>query len=164
MSLNQRILKALFAIEATIAISAYLIIAGLLLADVTMREFGAGSIWGAQRISVYLMIVIGFLGLGLAASRGRHLRPRFLDWVFPESMSRTADTIGSFIMMLVFAGFGVIAIQFLHESIEYGDLARVIKIPLWYIQTVVPYAFFSTASRYAIFTMDPAMRPEEALE
>lgn len=164
MSLSKKILRTLFAVEASIAISAYLVISGLLLADVTMREFGAGSIWGAQRISVYLMIVIGFLGLGLAASRGKHLRPRFLDWIFPESKAQIADTIGAVLMMLVFGAFGVIAIQFLHESIEYGDLARIIKIPLWYIQTVVPYAFFSTALRYAIFAMNPDLRPQEALE
>ncbi len=164
MSLNQRILKGLFGLEAAIAISAYVVIAGLLLADVAMRELGAGSIWGVQRISVYLMIVIGFLGLGLAASRGRHLRPRFLDGLFPEDKSEMANRIGSFIMMLVFVGFGVIGIQFLRDAIEYGDLARVVIIPIWYIQIVVPYAFFSTALRYAIFTISPELSPAEALE
>jgi len=164
MALNKRILSLLFSIEAAVAISAYIVIAGLLLADVLMRELAGSSIWGAQRVSVYLMIVIGFLGLGIAASRGRHLRPRFMDSVFPTHLSTTADRVGSFLMTLIFAGFGVVAIEFLLEAIEYGDVARVVRIPLWYIQIIVPYAFFSTALRYAIFTISPALRPEEALE
>lgn len=164
MTMNRRILTLLFVTEAAVAISAYVVIAGLLLADVLMRELAGSSIWGAQRISVYLMIVIGFLGLGLAASKGRHLRPRFMDGLFPEHMSATADRIGSFIMMVIFAGFGAVAIEFLLEAIEYGDVARVIRIPLWYIQIIVPYAFFSTALRYAIFAVSPDLRPDEALE
>ncbi|MGB1215695.1 MAG: TRAP transporter small permease [Pikeienuella sp.] len=164
MSLSRRTLAILFAIEVTIAITAYVIIAGLLLADVIMRETGGGSIWGAQRISVYLMIVIGFLGLGLAAAKGRHLRPQFLDGVFPERLSDAADRVGAALMVLIFGGFGVVAIQFVAEAIEYSELARIIRIPMWYIQLVVPYAFFSTALRYLIFAIDPSSRPEEVLE
>jgi len=164
MSLGGRVLRVLFRGEIVVAISAYVVIFGLLLTDVVMREFGLGSIFGAQRISVYLMIVCGFLGLGLAASQGRHLRPRFLDGVIPASLSAAADRVGSVIMMGVFAAFGVIAIQFLLDAIEYGELARTIRIPMWTIQIVVPYAFFSTALRYAIFALDPSLRPKEALE
>lgn len=164
MRAAQRILTALFALEATIAISAYAVIAGLLLADVASRELGAGSIWAAQRISVYLMIIVGFLGLGLAASRGRHLRPRFMDGVLPKALDATAERIGSLLMVGIFACFGVISIHYLAESIQYNDLARTIRIPLWYIQIVVPWAFFSTALRYLIFTVYPGLKPEEGLE
>ena len=161
---SRRLLAGMFVVEVTIAISAYVIIAGLLLTDIVMRETGNGSLWGAQRISVYLMIVIGFLGLGLAAARGRHLRPRFLDGVLPEQFSQTADRVGSMLMALIFGGFGIVAIQFVAEAITYNEIARIIRIPMWYIQLVVPYAFFSTALRYVIFAVDPDVRPKEALE
>jgi TRAP-type C4-dicarboxylate transport system permease small subunit len=164
MPWSRRLLSAMFAVEVTVAIAAYVIIAGLLLTDIVMRETGSGSLWGAQRISVYLMIVIGFLGLGLAAARGRHLRPRFLDGVLPEKFNLAADRIGSVLMALIFGGFGIVAIQFVAEAIEYNEIARIIRIPMWYIQMVVPYAFFSTALRYVIFAVDPGSRPEEALE
>lgn len=164
MPWSRRLLSAMFAVEVTVAITAYVIIAGLLLTDVVMRETGSGSLWGAQRISVYLMIVIGFLGLGLAAARGRHLRPRFLDAALPEKFNLAADRIGSVLMALIFGGFGIVAIQFVAEAIEYNEIARIIRIPMWYIQLVVPYAFFSTALRYVIFAVDPDARPEEALE
>ncbi|MBM1504233.1 hypothetical protein JQT83_17295, partial [Sulfitobacter mediterraneus] len=51
MTMNRRILTLLFVTEAAVAISAYVVIAGLLLADVLMRELAGSSIWGAQRIS-----------------------------------------------------------------------------------------------------------------
>ena len=164
MQISRRILSGLFAVDVTVAISAYVVIAVLLLGDVILRETGGGSLWGAQRISVYLMIVIGFLGLGLAAAKGRHLRPQFLDHVVPARFSETADRIGSGLMALIFGGFGVVGVQFVAEAIEYGDMARIIDIPLWYIQLVVPYAFFSTALRYVLFALHPELRPQEVLE
>jgi TRAP-type C4-dicarboxylate transport system permease small subunit len=160
----QNLLQRLFAFEITVAILAFMTIFGLLLFDVLSRELGFGSIWGAQRISVYLMIVTGFLGLGLAAAQGRHLRPKFLDNIVPQRSWNLVDRIGSILMCLIFLGFALVAIQFLKEAIEYSDLARVIKIPIWYIQVIVPYAFFSTAVRYGIFALYPDLRPEEALE
>ncbi len=66
-------------------------------------------------------------------------------------------------MMLVFLTFGVIGIEFVQVAYEYGDLARNIKIPMWIIQLVVPYAFFSTAVRYAIYTAQPDLQPKEVM-
>ena len=158
-----RFLNALFRFEAFLAITCYLVIVCLLLSDVFMREIMGGSIWGAQRISVYLMIVTGFLGLGLAAAKGRHLRPRFADPLVPASLAPSADRSGSVIMALVFAGFAVVAVEFVQNAILYGDLARTIKIPLWIIELVVPYAFASTALRYAVFAFNPTLKPAEEI-
>jgi TRAP-type C4-dicarboxylate transport system permease small subunit len=145
MRFAQGLLRQLFAFEVTIAMIAFMSIFSLLLGDVLSRELGFGSIWGAQRISVYLMILTGFLGLGLAAAQGRHLRPRFMDNIIPKRFWDLVNRIGSILMGLIFFGFGLVALQFLSEAIEYGDLARVIKIPIWYIQVVVPYAFLLLA-------------------
>ena len=161
--LARQVLTILFNFEALLAVTAYLMIAGLLLTDVVMREFFGNSIWGAQRISVYLMIITGFLGLGLATSKGRHLRPRFADALIPKEFVGPADRIGSIIMMIVFAGFVIISIQFTREAFIYGDLARTIKFPLWVIQLVVPYAFASTAVRYLIYAILPDLKPEETI-
>lgn len=154
-------LTVLFAIEISIVIAAFTLIAGLLLTDILMRQTGSGSLWGAQKISVYLMIIAGFLGLGLAAAKGRHLRPRFLDGVLPKGLHPAISRIGASLMALTFGCFGIIGLQFVADAFEYQDMARIIDIPMWTLHIIVPYAFFSTAVRYAIFAVYPALQPEE---
>ncbi len=164
MQAARRFLQALFVIESSVAMLAYVLIAGLLLGDVLLRQLAGTSIWGAQRIAVYLMIVTGFLGLGLAADRGRHLRPRFADALVPARWAGAADRLGSLIMAGVFATFAWYGVVFVRQAIEYGDLARTIRVPLWIIELVVPYAMGSTALRYLIYARWPALKPQEALE
>ncbi|MCF3592486.1 TRAP transporter small permease [Rhodobacteraceae bacterium LMO-12] len=159
----ERFLRALFALEAAGAILAYVLIASMLLGDVIAREVLGTSLGGVQRISVYLMIITGFLGLGLASAKGRHLRPRFADGLIPETFTTVASRIGSGLMCIIFIGFFVIAVQYVHETYSYGDLARSTKFPLWVIQLIIPYAFASISLRYLIFFVYPALSPSEEL-
>ena len=163
-SIAGRILNYLFYAEAAAAILLYAMIAALLACDVLLREVGVSFILGVQRMCVYAMIQTGFLGLGLAAARGRHLRPRFADALVPKRFVPLVRRIGSFSMAAIFGYFIIFGVKFVMEAIEYGDLARTIKIPLWIVQLVVPYAFFSTALRYLIYGIFPDLNPEEKVE
>ena len=164
MTAARRILAVLFRIEAAVAICAFAGIAGLLIGDVLMRELAGSSIRGAQRIAVYLMIVAGFLGLGLAAARGRHLRPRFADGLIPRPLAPLAERTGAALMALIFAYFAWLGLRLVMEAREYGDMARSLRVPLWMIELIVPYAFASIALRYLIYAIWPDLRPDEANE
>jgi TRAP-type C4-dicarboxylate transport system permease small subunit len=157
----ERVLAYVFTLESVIAVAGYAIVAGLLVVDVALRELVGTSVYGAQRISVYVMIITGFLGLGLAAAQGRHLRPRFADGLIPTGLTRAATRLGDLIMTAVLLGFAWIGLRFVLEAHEFEDMARIIDIPLWYLHLIVPYAFATTALRYALFALYPALRPEE---
>lgn len=157
----ERVLAYVFALESVIAVVGYAIVAGLLVVDVALRELVGTSVYGAQRISVYVMIITGFLGLGLASAQGRHLRPRFADGLIPTGLTQAATRLGDLIMTAVLLGFAWIGVRFVLEAHEFEDMARIIDIPLWYLHLIVPYAFATTALRYALFALYPALRPEE---
>jgi TRAP-type C4-dicarboxylate transport system permease small subunit len=157
----ERVLAYVCTLESVIAVAGYAIVAGLLVVDVALRELVGTSVYGAQWISVYVMIITGFLGLGLAAAQGRHLRPRFADGLIPTGLTRAATRLGDLIMTAVLLGFAWIGVRFVLEAHEFEDMARIIDIPLWYLHLIVPYAFATTALRYALFALYPALRPEE---
>ena len=90
----ERVLAGVFRLESVVAVAGYATVAGLLVVDVGLRELAGTSIYGAQRVSVYIMIVTGFLGLGLAAAQGRHLRPRFADGLIPQRFTTAATRLG----------------------------------------------------------------------
>ena len=157
----ERFLTWVFRLESVIAVAGYATVAGLLVVDVGLRELAGTSIYGAQRVSVYIMIITGFLGLGLAAAQGRHLRPRFADSLIPHRFATEATRLGDLIMTAVLSCFAWIGVHYVLEAREFEDMARIIDIPLWYLNLVVPYAFATTALRHALFAFFPALRPEE---
>ena len=157
----KRLLSGLFTVESAVTITAFVLIAMLLIIDITLREVAGTSIHGAQRISVYAMILIGFLGIGLASAQGRHLRPRFADGLVPDHLTHIATRLGDAIMAIVWLGFAGLGLRFVQEAWDFQDIMRVIEIPLWPLYLVVPYAFASTALRHALFARYPALRPKD---
>ena len=146
--------------ESALAALAYSIVALLLIADVLGRELFGQALFGAQKMAVFAAIVAGFLGLSLATNAGSHLRPGFLDNLFPARFDsliwRLADALSSLIYLTLTA----VAIQFILVSMAAGDRAAVLYWTLWPIQLVIPYAFFSSAIQHAIFAIWPQLKPK----
>ena len=155
-----RALRALYLLEAGLATAAYAAVAGLLLADVLSREIAGEAIWGAQKLAVFGAIVAGFLGLVLSTASNSHLRPQFADGWFPRAWSPGVSRIGDILSGLLFIGFGIVALGYVEESIANKERAAVLFTPLWPVQVVLPYAFFSCALRHLSFAAFPGLKPE----
>lgn len=157
----KRFLSALLRFEGMVAVAAYVVTCGLLLADVFSREIMSQSIWGAQKIAVFGAIVAGILGLTIAVGNNAHLRANFADQVLPFAW---VDRVGDLVSCALFAALCWYAIGFVGESIEFKDKAEVINISLWPIQLVFPYAFATASLRHLIFFVNPGLKPEAAGE
>ncbi|MCY4395852.1 MAG: TRAP transporter small permease [Rhodospirillaceae bacterium] len=152
-------LRALFWFEAGLATAAYAGVAGLLLADVLSREIFGEAIWGAQKIAVFGAIIAGFLGLVLSTASNSHLRPQFADGWFPRAWSPGVDRAGDVFSGMLYIGFAIVAVGYVEESIVARERAAVLYTPLWPIQIVLPYAFFSSALRHLSFAAFPGLKP-----
>lgn len=153
----ERFLRTLLRTEGLVAVTAYAVTCGLLLADVFAREFLSQSIWGAQKMAVFGAIVAGILGLTIAVGNNAHLRANFADHILPWPwVSRLGDLVSA----VLFTGLCWYAIEWVGESIEFHDRAEVIDIPLWPIQLVFPYAFATAALRHALFLFYPGLKPQ----
>lgn len=157
----KRFLETLLRVEGMVAVAAYTVTCGLLLADVFAREILSQAIWGAQKIAVFGAIIAGILGLTIAVGNNAHLRASFADTVLPFAW---VDRVGDLVSALLFAGLCWYSVEFVSESISFGDKAEVINIPLWPVQLVFPYAFGTAALRHLIFFLKPALRPGPAGE
>lgn len=152
-------LKWLLRIESLVAASAYVIVAGLLLGEIIAREIFSTTIWGSQRMAVYAAIYAGFLGLCLATAANSHLRPQFADKWWPSGWATGLDRFGDILSALLFLGLGLIALEYVTITYESKDTAPVIRWRLWPIQSVIAYAFLSSAVRHVIFAMKPELKP-----
>lgn len=157
----RRFLTLLLGIESAIAVTAYTVTAGLLVADVISREIFSQAIWGAQKLAVFGAIVAGILGLTIAVADNTHLRASFADRMLPF---RWTGRAGDLVSAALFAAMGWYAVMFVGETIHFDDRAEVIDIPLWWVQIVFPYAFFAAALRHLAFAADPALKPNAPME
>lgn len=155
------VLKYWFRIEAGVAITCLFSVAGLLFADVLARELFGNGIFAAQKLSVYATAIGGVLGYTLVMHSGGHLRPTALDRLTPASWDAALNRIADLISAAICAFLGVISAQFVQSTYELGEVGMVLLNPLWPIQLIIPYTFFSASLRYLIYAARPDLRPAE---
>jgi TRAP-type C4-dicarboxylate transport system permease small subunit len=166
----RRLLERWHTIECWIAVGAFTFIAGLLLLDVLGREFlgpilrlfgylGPTGIFGSQRVSVYVLVIGSFAGIGIATATGSHLVPHVgFGWAPAEwgpAMDRIADVITGVVLCAV-AYYGY---KFVASSAATGLTAPVLGFAIWPVQIAMPLGFLSAALRYFFYAQWPDLRP-----
>ncbi len=147
-------------LESAVAVVAYLTTAALLASQILAREVLTTSIDGGGKVAVLCAIVAGSLGMVIATGENAHLRPSFADGLLRgKGVERFGDVLSA--ALHIFLGY--FAILFVAESRAFNDLAALIRIPLWPIQLVFPYMFFSSAFKHLIFAWHPEWKPRPIL-
>jgi TRAP-type C4-dicarboxylate transport system permease small subunit len=153
-----------------VAVTAYGIIATLLVLDVAGRELlgpvfhlfdvkSSSGIYGAQKASVYALVLASFCGIGIATATGSHLVPRVgFSWIpaaWGPSMDRLADVLtGLFMLGVAYYGY-----VFVNSAFTTGLRAQAFNVPVWPFQVAIPLGFLSASVRYFIYALWPALRP-----
>jgi TRAP-type C4-dicarboxylate transport system permease small subunit len=156
--------------ECLVAVAAFGAIALLLILDVAGREIlgpiyklldikSSTGVYGAQKLSVYALVLGSFCGIGIATATASHLVPRVgFGWI-PKSwapgMDRFADLLtGLFVMGVAYYGF-----VFVQSTMSTGLRAQAFNMPVWPFQLAIPLGFLSAGVRYFCFAAWPSLRP-----
>lgn len=156
-----RFLRLFFLMEATLAGLCYAVVALAMISDVFAREFFNYSIYGVQRAAVLFVIATAYFGLGLATAQNQHLRPRFADGWTPKPYQPFVARFGDLLSAMAFATMGYFAFKMVQDNYQWEETVPVILIPLWTVQWIMPYGFFSAAVRFVIFVLRPDLKPAE---
>jgi TRAP-type C4-dicarboxylate transport system permease small subunit len=159
-----RLLERIGRFERGLSFAAFLILIGVIFADVLSREVAGTGLHWARQAGVYANLFVVMLGLGLASAQGDHLRPRFADHWLPlrwePFLNRTQDGI----MALFCLGFAVVAINVVAESFAISERSTALPVPVWPIQAVIPAVFLIAAIRHAAFCLFPGLRPAATVD
>lgn len=161
-ALGASVLRGLHRVESAVAVTGFTLVVVALLADLAGREFFGQGLFGAQRIAVYATAVAGLLGFAVVVGLGGHMRPTSLDRVFPArwdpAVNRLADLVSAGLCIML----GLLAWRFVASSMALGERNVVLGILVWPVQAVLPWLFASSALRYLIHALLPALRPRES--
>jgi TRAP-type C4-dicarboxylate transport system permease small subunit len=156
--------------ECLVAVGAYGIIAALLVLDVAGRELlgpvfhmldikSSSGIYGAQKASVYALVLASFCGIGIATATGSHLVPRVgFGWI-PAAWGPTMDRLADVLTGLFMLGVAYYGYVFVNSAFTTGLRAQAFNVPVWPFQLAIPLGFLSAAARYFIYAVWPALRP-----
>lgn len=157
-------------LECGIAVAALAAIALLLIGDVAGRELlapllrrfgvemGAGGIFGAQKMAVYLMVLAVYCGIGIAVVTGTQLVPRVgFGWLpahWAPGVARISDALGGVVLLLA-GGYALVLVD---ATLRTGVRMPILGGPLWPMQLMVPLGLWSAAVRYLGYAVWPGLR------
>ena len=170
-SFVSRLLRGWYLVERWIAVLAFSLIGVLIVADVAGREFagpvgralgfemGATGVYSAGKLSLFLLVIGAFAGLGVSVATGTQIVPRVaFRWV-PGRWGAHVDRLANLVGGLVFVAVTCYGWVFVSSSREVGTVMPGLDWPVWIIQSAIPIGFASAAIRYFIFFIWPGSAP-----
>jgi C4-dicarboxylate transporter, DctQ subunit len=154
-------LDGLTAVERVVCVAAFALMALALIGDVLKREITGAGLLGATQVGLIGLAAVAMLGFGLAAQSGGQLRAKFLDWIFPRSWDRAIFRLADLISAVILAALAALCWMMVLESQRLGDVASVLRTPIWPVQMIIAVAFSINALRYLLFALYPDLRPPE---
>ena len=141
---------ALQRVEQVLLAGSILVIAGLTCLNVFTRTVLGFSLASAEEVVQFLMLVVTFVGLSYAASRGRHIRMTALydqlprRWRKAIMVTTAASTSGMLAMLAVFA------MQYIATLRTLGTVSPALQVPLHLVYWAVPVGLGLASLQYAL--------------
>lgn len=155
--------------EVTILSLGVAALAILLIANVFARTFFQ-SIYYADEVSKFLIILVSFVGISYAARKARHIRMgAFLD-LMPPKLEKTFIFVISAVnstVMFIMAYYGYI---YMAQMRMMGQMTSALQIPYWTFMIIIPIGFASAGIQYIrtiiknIIEKDVWLSPEQQSE
>lgn len=117
------------------------IISILIVADVAMRYLLSKPISGCAEIVGYLMVCVGFLGMGMCTLEKSHLKIDIIVNRFPQRIQLYYDIVN--FILVFFIGF-LMCYAGLYESavmLDFGTKGTLSKIPTWPFYAIMGFGY-----------------------
>jgi len=135
------------AVEVSVMVFCVAALAVLLIANVFARTFFQ-SIYFAEEVSVFLVLLITFTGVSYGVRKARHIRMgAFLD-AMPTKMEKIFIIIISLISAVVLGIMTWASWQYLFNALDRGHMSQALRIPKWTFYVVIPIGFGLATIQY----------------
>jgi len=152
--------RAIQRIEEILLSASILIIAGLTILNVFCRSVLGFSLAVTEEVSQFCIIIVSFVGLSYAASKGRHIRMTAIyDQLGPQTRKAAMVLIAgstSLIMLLLcfYAISYVISVQ------QLGHVYPVLRIPFYMVYAIAPVGLLLAGIHYALAAFRNLISPD----
>jgi C4-dicarboxylate transporter, DctQ subunit len=166
---NRAIGKVVNAVEVSILVFCVAALAILLMTNVFMRTFFQ-SIYFAEEVSMFLVMLTTFIGVSYGVRKARHIRMgAFLD-AMPPKMEKTFIIIISLVSAVVMAIMAWASWEYLMNAMNKSHMTPALRLPKWTFYIVIPIGFGLACIQYIrtilknIIEKDPWQSPDQQSE
>lgn len=157
-----KVLRVIGTLEKAAILIVMLTMAVILIYEVFAREVLGHGVLGGPQLATYLMIWGAYLGFSYATTQGAHIRPRFADGWMPRAWRPAIKRIGHVISGLILCVLGAAAVVFVRDSFQFRETASTLGWYTWWVQIIMPLAFFVTALRHFCYAAFIELEPVES--
>jgi TRAP-type C4-dicarboxylate transport system permease small subunit len=145
--LNHNIGVVVNSLEVSILVICVAALAVLLIANVFARTFFS-SLYFAEEISRFLVMLITFTGVSYGVRKARHIRMgAFLD-AMPAKMEKTFIMIICLVSAVVMAIMCIASWEYLTNAMAKGHMTPALRVPKWTFYVIMPIGFGLAAIQY----------------
>lgn len=144
---NRAIGKVVNGFEVSILIFCVAALGILLIANVFARTFFQ-SIYFAEEVSKFLVMLTTFAGVSYGVRKARHIRMgAFLD-AMPPKMEKVFIIIISLISAVVMAIMAWASWEYLFNAMSKGHMTPALRVPKWTFYVIIPIGFGLACIQY----------------
>ncbi|MGD2098616.1 MAG: TRAP transporter small permease [Desulfobacterales bacterium] len=145
--LNRYIGVLVNAIEVSILVFCVASLGILLITNVFARTFFQ-SIYFAEEVSKFLVMLTTFTGVSYAVRKARHIRMgAFLD-AMPQTMEKVFIIIISIVSAVVMGIMTWFSYQYLINAMDMGHMTPALRVPKWTFYVIIPLGFGLACIQY----------------
>lgn len=134
-------------LEVSILVICVAALAVLLITNVFARTFFS-SIYFAEEISRFLVMLITFTGVSYGVRKARHIRMgAFLD-AMPPKMEKTFIMIICLVSAIVMSIMSIASWDYLTNAMAMGHMTPALRVPKWIFYVIMPIGFGLAAIQY----------------
>ncbi|MCL5776083.1 TRAP transporter small permease [Limibaculum sp. FT325] len=137
-------------LEAAVLAAGVILMAVLSVANVVGRFLFGQSIFFAEELNQFLIVLITFFGIGYAARQGRHIRMSAFYDAMPDRARKALMVVIALVTaaaMFVLAWYALAYVQSVHET---GRVAPALRVPIWLTLVWAPVGFVVTGIQYVM--------------
>ena len=139
--------KFINGVEVSILVFCVAALGILLITNVFARTFFQ-SIYFAEEVSKFLVILITFAGMSYGVRKARHIRMgAFLDFM-PPKMEKVFLIIISIISALVMGIMAWFSYLYLMNAFDLGHTTAALRLPKWTFYAIIPIGFGMASLQY----------------
>jgi TRAP-type C4-dicarboxylate transport system permease small subunit len=155
--------------EVSILVFCVAALAVLLIGNVFARTFFQ-SIYFAEEVSKFLVMLMTFVGVSYGVRKARHIRMgAFLD-AMPPKMEKVFLIIISLISAVVMGMMAWFSYKYLLNAMTMGHMTPALRVPTWTFYIIVPFGFGLACIQYIrtiiknLTEKEPWQSPEQQSE
>ncbi len=138
--------------EGSLAVFLGLMVA-LVLIQILLRNLYSTGIMGGAEIVRHLVLWVAFLGAGMAAREGKHIRIDIAGRILSPRFKCGCDVLTGIFSVVVCAILVYASTSFLLVDYEAGTSIAFFGMPVWVLELIIPAGYLVITVRFAVRTV-----------